>query len=161
MQEDPNPPKTSPRTVSGLVAGLLGGICGYAVWILLVILCIISSSGKHNLNPIYLLPFICSTVGFLIGTESRATFMSCLIGWLIAASPLYSVMGIGYAHEMQSARTNLVWFAVFSPLLLGPLSTVAGARFVRNRWSSLVLWLVPTGIVTAAIITASSRANPG
>lgn len=161
VSDDPNPKvvqEPEATALTGLVAGFLGAVLGWvASFVLFGVLSALAPRSDDSTLNIFLLPIICSTAGFVVGLVFRARFMSTLIGWLIISTPVLGAAGLGYAHDekpLTIALANVVWFALFSPLVLGPLSTVAGTRYRRKERASLSLWLVPTGLVVAAILIA-------
>ena len=160
QQIDPRAPISAS---SGIGAGCLGAIFG---WTALVVLgglaaCILPANQSGNFSAIRLciLPVVYGVAGFVAGTSVRARFLSSLIGWLIASFPLLSVMGLAFAHDeapLPIAQANLLWCAVFSQLVVGPLAAVAGTRFAKApNWGNLTLCLVPMGATILALLLAS------
>lgn len=145
-------------TSNGLAAGLLGGCVGWMGSFVLGLM--LSEAFPSAYGPAMgscMLPVVCSSVGFVAGRFFSAGFMSCLIGWLIVSAPLYMAMGFGYAHDdpLTIPAANLIWCSLFSPLILGPLATVAGSVYSRNRAAGLILWLVPSSLILVSFLIAS------
>lgn len=158
VSDDPSPIAQKPQAlpIDALLAGFVGAVIG---WILSYLIPgSLRSADASTIGPgVYVTPTICATTGFFVGLSSEARFVSTLIGWLIVSTPVFMAAGLGYAHDdpIPIPVANLIWFAFLSPVVLGPLSTVAGALYSRNPRASLAMWLVPTGLVVAAIFVAS------
>lgn len=160
-QAQPDKPVT---TSSGIAAGLLGAGFNWGALVLLSILagCLPESpSDGFSAARLCVLPVTGGIAGFAAGSIVKAAgFMSGLIGWLLISVPVFCLVALGYAHDGSPppvAQGHLIWCAIFSPLLVGPLASVAAVRFGRTRkLESLMLLLIPTGLTILALLIAGA-----
>lgn len=148
-------------SLSGVGAGCLGGLIGWIGWFLLPAF---SVTSVHRGLFLSLLPIACSFAAFVVGVLLNSRFMSSLIGWLLISTPfLVLIGGLGYAHmHLPTATATLVLCSLFSPIIVGPLATVAGTRFARApRLANLALWLIPTGTIAMALLVAGHLITEG
>jgi len=82
-------------------------------------------------------------MGFAAGyrTRHRFRFMQALIGWLLVSVPVLSMAGLGYAHDTGTplALANAIWSLLLSPVIVGPLSMLAGSRYSIRHNRAIVL----------------------
>lgn len=154
---DPNAQVSS--YLGSVGAGCLAGFLSWMCFLLLLGIVLSSSCCGFDARRLCIAPLVCSITAFLTGTCTGPRPMASSIGWLIASTPFLCMIGLGYAHSEPTpiAQANLIQCAILSPLLIGPLSLVAGTRFARApKWANLALWLVPTGVTVLALLIAGS-----